>query len=368
VRFDYGWMKKLDRIKVSAVAAPGPLRYVRLDIDGPESPYRFVFGNLDLAQLNESKYFEMSFGLDPMPRNGRHWADFDPCLYRLEGKPETVKPFLFMVNSADGTWANNQKLGLDKLYIGWESPERKVLWVYLVTYERVISVWMGRVKITDPALNADRIRNAVFRPELASNYPAPDFAATRKFREAGNAQVTQYGPAADTTTLDFESLRHEDDRLAAHGFIWQEKGFQLTAAAFLGGEPFRSLGTRAYGFSGSTALINGNREGINILRKKDETVAESLDEQSGYFDLISMDLSGFGTGPQAPVDFIGVKRDSGTVVQTCRSGGKAGPRPCRFEGFEDLVAVRWISHGMQFDNIRIRYPGKRRSPVLSWVP
>ncbi len=353
VKFNYAWLKKVDKIRISGVDAPAAVRYVNLTIDGPESPYRFELGNLDLAQLNEQKYFEMSFGFDPLPRNGRPWLHHDPCLYRLHEKPEVVAPYLYMVDKKTGKWANNQLLGFDKVYLGWESAERNVLWVYLVTYERVISVWMGRVRITDPILHVDRVQNAIYRFDDTLRYPPPNFALAREERETINAATLETKGFGDTVTMDFEALSHDDDVFKPHGYVYQEKGFWVQSASMLSAEPFRTIGKKGYGFSGSTSLINGNGHGVNILRQKEETLAEGINEQSVYFDLISLEISTFGSVATSGLEFIGVRRDSSVVTQAVEVTSTQGRRKVEFPEFKDLVAIRWVSHSTQFDNVRL---------------
>lgn len=123
--------------------------------------------------------------------------------------------------------------------------------------------------------------------------------------------------------------------------------------------------------TGSTALLNGNRHGVNILRKKDETIAQAIDEENEYFDLLSLDLAEFNPGQKPEITFIGVRRDSSLVARRVKLDGNPGAERFGFRGFENLVQVRWISHGTQFDNVRLRYrarPGRAPARLTSFLP
>ena len=359
--FDYGWMKKLDRIDMDIMEAAGPDRFARIKIWGEQSPYMIVLGSFDLGRLNPDKTIAMQFGVNPFPKLRLQRKTPFGTGYNLGPDGKEIQPYLLLVERSTGRWVNNQKLGLEQTFIGWQSVDKKALLIHLVTYERMLPVWMARLGIGESERKRGGIANAFFQSSDSSSYPEPLPTIVRKEREAYRAKFAGMPATTDTVVLDFESLSHDDAKLEAHGFFYEEKGFTLLSGGFLTGQPFRSIGKKGYPFTGSTALINGERMGINYLMKRDEFVKELLDLDDNLFGLISLDLARFDNSAIDSITFVGVKRDSSTVSQAFKLDPGYAKKTLTFNSkFQEVATVRWVSRSTQIDNIKIRKGAKRR--------
>jgi hypothetical protein len=359
--FDFGWMKNLDQIEMGLVEAAGPERFAQIRIWGENSPYQIVLGNFDLGRLNPSKPAALQFGINPFPKQRLQRKTPFGTGYNLGPKGKEIQPYLLIADRKTGKWVNNQKLGLEQAFIGWQSIEKTALMIHLVTYERMIPVWMARLGIEESERSRGLIANATFNPSDKKNYPDPEPTAARKQREALRARYAGLTPVSDTVVLDFEDLAHDDGKLAAHGYYHDEKGFTLLAGGFLSGQPFRSVGKKGFPFTGSTSLINGDADGINYLMKRDEVNQEILDPDDNLFSLISLDLSRFNSAKADKIAFVGVRRDSSTFVQEVALGPGYGPTKVIFgPDFREVATVRWVSQSTQVDNITLRRGAKRR--------
>ncbi len=359
--FDFGWMKDLDQIEMGLVEAAGPDRFAQILIWGAKCPYQIVLGNFDLGRLNPNKPVALQFGINPFPKQRlRRQTPFGTG-YNLGPKGKEIQPYLLITDRKSGKWVNNQKLGLEQAFIGWQSIGKTALMIHLVTYERMIPVWMARVGIEESERTRGMIANATFNPADKSHYPDPEPTSARKQREALRAQYAGLTPASDTVVLDFEDLAHDDDKLAAHGFYHDEKGFSLLAGGLVSGQPFRSVGKKGCPYTGSTALINGDANGINYLMKRDEVNQEILDPDDNLFGLLSLELSRFNSAKTDKIAFVGVRRDSSTFVQEVALAPGYGPTKVVFgPDFREVATVRWVSQSTQVDNITLRRGAKRR--------
>lgn len=150
--------------------------------------------------------------------------------------------------------------------------------------------------------------------------------------------------AAEAAVLDFESLRHDDDQIAAHGATYEEDGFRLTNTA---DDPsFATFGTGMDGlFTGSTALFNDNWEGTTVLTRTD----------GGWFRLNSIALAElYPLEEPYAVTFTGLLGDGSTVSQSFTLDGLFGAETFTFDAtFTNLVSVSWLQSDYfhQFDNI-----------------
>ncbi len=355
VSFDYAWMRGLNHIDIHIVEAPGPERFVEIRVGGVDSPYDVVLGNFDLGRLNPNKLVSLAFGFDALPKARLTRQTPYNTSYILGPEGQGIRPYLLVADKKTGQWVNNQNLGLEQIFIGWQSIAKDALVLYLVSYERMIPVWMGRLGIEDPAREKDGIQNAEYKPGDLERYPSPDLPQVRKNREISRTLSVSTPPLSDTVILDFEFLQHDDFRLAAHGYTYDEKGFTFISGGLLSAHPFRTVGTRGQTFSGSTALINGSHTGVTYLTKRNETMAEKLDLEGNLFGILSMELSRFTSAKEAHITFVGVKRDSSTVSTTFKLDGKKGPQKVEFgPEFQEVSTVRWISNSTQFDNITLR--------------
>lgn len=144
-------------------------------------------------------------------------------------------------------------------------------------------------------------------------------------------------------TMGFESLRHDDDLVVDAGHLFVEDGYRVENSGIL---PFATYGTLDTEFSGSTALINDNADGLTTLTKANGRV----------FNLISIDLTELivGDGVDYDVEFTGTTFHRGTVTLAFSLNGLRDTETLYFDArFSDLIAVSWANTGggHQFDNI-----------------
>lgn len=145
--------------------------------------------------------------------------------------------------------------------------------------------------------------------------------------------------------VDFESLSHDDDLVADAGYLYQEDGFQLANA---GSFPFATFGAQISDFTGSTALINDNDEGLTVL-----SAASGV-----AFNLASIDLAELAIGETVDysVVFTGTTLGGDIVTQAFTLDGLYGAETFAFGAeFNGLVAVSWTNSAgyHQFDNINV---------------
>lgn len=147
---------------------------------------------------------------------------------------------------------------------------------------------------------------------------------------------------AAAVVLDFDSLAHNDAGIADAGYRYEEDGFRLVNA---GDWPFATYGTLAGDYTGSTALINDNDNGVTLLAKIG----------GGAFDLASIDLAELALGGSSyNVSFTGATISGGAVNQTFTLDGLAGAETFLFDpSFTNLTSVVWVNSAAyhQFDNI-----------------
>jgi len=163
-------------------------------------------------------------------------------------------------------------------------------------------------------------------------------------------------PMANASTLTFENLMHEDDLFVDHGAAYTENGFVITNMATEAENGFppslASVGTRAFEFSGSTALFNDNWGGPTVMTR----------EGGGLFTLSSIALSelyiyddGPGVNPEFDVEFSGFFSDGSIISQTFTMDGLTGVEVFSFESeFTNLISVSWMQTQdfYQFDDIK----------------
>ncbi len=344
--FDFSWMKAMNSIKLYRTSGQDLVRWVDLDIGGAVSPYQIILKNIDLGNLAEGGIYQISFGIDPPPTLTHQYYSRNPNGYKLgiEGKTELVS--LLCSNQKSGLWKNNQDLGLEKLMLQWESPEKKILWVYLISFERMIPVWMGRVKIEDP-----NVGHAIEPGLIPNESPGDDrdaSIAARRMRDQSRTDLS----IPDTVDLDFEDLRGSG--LQRRGYKYVDKGFELTSSAFMLAEPFYSRRVETNSSSSSIALINGSPVGINVLKKIARIPSEEIDELHPYFGAISIRLVESLPGSNGTVTFVGVLGNETKVVQTFILDGHSTTDIFRFDSrFQNIKTLRWYGNSVLFDNILV---------------
>jgi hypothetical protein len=166
--------------------------------------------------------------------------------------------------------------------------------------------------------------------------------------------ISTFGLAmnAQADIITFESLSHIDDLTVDHGATYTEGGFLFTNIATVedsGYEPsLTTLGTGAYGFSGSTALFNDNFEGVTIMSR--------LDGNAFSFNSIDLaELYPYDDSDYAfDLTFYGWLTDGSSVSQTVTLDNLAGVQSYTFgSAFSNVLAVNWAQGDdfHQFDNV-----------------
>lgn len=160
--YDYGFLKHVDKVEINNIDAPESDCYVEIKLTGEYAPYEVVIGNIDLAYPDEQKMTGLLFGYNTYPKSRRYNPVQSTLFYDADDYPEKLKPYVLLIDKNTGKWVNNQKKGVEKVYLSYESSERDVLQIYLLSYERVTPVWMARVKLPKDAREAIRVRRNLY--------------------------------------------------------------------------------------------------------------------------------------------------------------------------------------------------------------
>ncbi|MFT5818895.1 MAG: hypothetical protein ACI8ZM_000116 [Crocinitomix sp.] len=160
--FDLNWMKYLDSVYVDVIDVKGTESYVEFKITGQWTPYEITIGNIDLAQLSEQKLLGLLFGLNTYPKNRRYNPVQSTINFDADLLPNEIKPYVWLSSKEDGKWINNQYKGIEKVYLTYESLERDVLVLYVLSYERITPVWMTRIKLPNDMREKVRIRKGLY--------------------------------------------------------------------------------------------------------------------------------------------------------------------------------------------------------------
>ena len=160
--FDFSWMKHLDQVELHTIDVPGSKAYTEIRLTGKWTPYEIVLGNMDLSLLSEQKLTGRLFGVNTYPKSRRHNPQQNTRAYDAELTPDHIKPYLFMTTKDESKWVNNQYKGVEKVLLSYESLEKDILEIYVLSYERITPVWMARVKLPDNFMETIRIRQKLY--------------------------------------------------------------------------------------------------------------------------------------------------------------------------------------------------------------
>jgi hypothetical protein len=175
--------------------------------------------------------------------------------------------------------------------------------------------------------------------------------------------ISTFGLAmnAQADIVTFDSLAHNDGLTTDHGATYTEAGFTFTNIATVESSGFApSLATygsmvtvdqEPYGYyTGSTALINNNYEGITVLTRLD----------GNAFSFNSIDLAELypmnDTSLAFDVTFTGSFADGSSATQTVTLDNLTGVQSYVFSAFSNVVSVNWAQGGLdfhQFDNVNV---------------
>lgn len=160
MEFNFSWMKHMDSVNVEIIDVEGTDAYVQITLTGKWSPYNITIGNIDMAQLEEQKLLGSLFGINTYPKGRRYNPVQSTIAYDPDLLPTDKKPYLLLTDSKTGTWVNNQYKGIEKVHLTYETLEREVLVVYVLSYERIIPVWMARVQLPKDFREKVRVRKS----------------------------------------------------------------------------------------------------------------------------------------------------------------------------------------------------------------
>ncbi len=156
------WLNHVDDVKLNRIKLNNSSLYTELRIGGEYAPYEIVLGNVDLALMNEQVLCGFLFGVNTYITNIRnnstpHNIGFDPTQY-----PDDKKPYLYLVNKETGEWVNNQFKGVEKVYISYDDIDKDILTVTVLSYERIVPVWMAKVKLPNEFVEQLRVRRRLY--------------------------------------------------------------------------------------------------------------------------------------------------------------------------------------------------------------
>ncbi|GAA4106451.1 hypothetical protein GCM10022393_00860 [Aquimarina addita] len=160
--FDMNWLQYLDTISVSAVDVATTDCLSEIQITGKWAPFAITITNIDLAQIQEQKLYGLHFGFNVYPK-GRRYNPAQPTIsFDTDLMPREYEQSVLMTDTKTGKWVDNFKKGLSKVYITCPTLEKDVLDIYLISYERIVPLWMGRVKLPKQLREKVRIRNQMY--------------------------------------------------------------------------------------------------------------------------------------------------------------------------------------------------------------
>lgn len=159
---DFNWMQYANDIEVAIIDQQNAETYAQIKVTGEWSPYEITIGNVDLALIEEQRLFGLLFGVNTYPKSRRYNPSQQTIAYDAELLPDDLKPFVLLTDKKTGKWVNNQYKGIEKVYLAYDNLEQDVLSVYLLSYERITPVWMGKVKLSKKLREKIRVRRNIY--------------------------------------------------------------------------------------------------------------------------------------------------------------------------------------------------------------
>ena len=104
----------------------------------------------------------MLFGMNTYPKSRRYNPSQATLAYDADHLPREIRPYVLLTEQKSGKWVNNQYKGIEKIYLSYESLEKDILEIYVLSYERILPVWMARVKLPKDIRESVRVRNALY--------------------------------------------------------------------------------------------------------------------------------------------------------------------------------------------------------------
>lgn len=160
--FDMNWLKHLDNISISAIDIKDTECLSEIQITGKWAPFTLTITNVDLAMIQEQKLYGLHYGFNVYPK-GRRYNPAQPTInFDSDLMPKAYEQSLLLTDKHTGKWVDNFKKGLSKVYLTYPTLEKDVLDIYLISYERILPLWMGRVKLPNELREKVRIRNQLY--------------------------------------------------------------------------------------------------------------------------------------------------------------------------------------------------------------
>ena len=160
--FDFGFLKHIDKAKLHSIDVKGSDCYVEVELTGKHAPYKFIIGNVDFALLEEQKLYGINTGVNVYPKSQRYNPKQNTIAYAPDLTPKDRKPYFLMVDAKTGKWVNNQYKGVEKIYLSYSGLNKNTLEIYLLSYERELPVWYGKVRLGSGFQELVRARKNLF--------------------------------------------------------------------------------------------------------------------------------------------------------------------------------------------------------------
>ena len=159
---DFGWMKHLDSVNIDVIDANKSDNYIQITVKGQWAPYEITLGNVDVSLISGQKLYGFLFGVNTYPKTRRYNPVQSTIAYDADLLPQEIKPYLLLTDTKNKEWVNNQYKGIEKIYLSYESIERDVLVIYVLSYKRILPVWTARVKLPRTFREKVRIRKKLY--------------------------------------------------------------------------------------------------------------------------------------------------------------------------------------------------------------
>ena len=161
--YDYSFLKGLDKVEMNKLETGTFETYYEIRLTGDHATHEVVLGNVDISQLNHLKMRGYLFGFNTYPKGRRYNPGQNTSNYDADSYPDKkIHPYLIMIDKASGKYLNNQKKGVEKLYIGYDQSDNETLQIYLLSYERITPVWMSKFKVPMEVFQSVKNRKNLF--------------------------------------------------------------------------------------------------------------------------------------------------------------------------------------------------------------
>jgi metal-sulfur cluster biosynthetic enzyme len=156
------WLKYVDDVEINTIEVHDVGVILEIKLTGENAPYEIVLGNVDPAIMNEQILCGFLFGVNTYITNVRNNSRPSTIVYDPTQYPSYRRPYLYLIDKKTGNWVNNQFKGVEKIYISYDDIDREILNIYVLSYERIVPVWMARVRLPDDFVEQIRVRRRLF--------------------------------------------------------------------------------------------------------------------------------------------------------------------------------------------------------------